>query len=525
MMKKRFFALVAMLCVLALLGTAMVSCQTTPPAGTGDGTDSGTTGGGEQGAPSEAQSYVSLDINPGISLTVDAEGRVVSVYGENEDGQVLLYEESGIVGADVEAAIAKIVDLAVEHGYLDAENSVVGTTVSAKDDNAAQELLSKINTKVETSAKALGVTVTTTAEGAFSLLRDLEALKKQYPENEAIQALTVSKYKLALSASETGELSLEAAVELDDAELIECVSEAHQRIEQFATEAFQKAKAEANAIYEKALSLALDGVYHEYYLQNLLKHPTTCYYGGIYQMYRSTATGFEAIADTLVFVEKSRNYPLEDAQVSAIMNALGMQEDEKDQLKNTDGEITLRSVEAYADKLFKNSALAEDLEEKRQALDQALTTAEDAVRVKVEEASAEYAPQIKQVIAGAETVSTALKNMLLTLPESMRTEMTAYLDDYAEIVTDINGILDGGELNEAALREKADALCVKAEEVLEKIKADLSEEELATVETRKAEIEATLTAARAAFENAITEAEAEAKEYLAARKAACKENA
>lgn len=83
----------------------------------------------------EACSFVSLDINPEISLTIDENELVVSVYGENEDGQVLLYEESAnIVGKDIESAIDKIVSLAIEYGYLDEENKVVGTTVSSADD-------------------------------------------------------------------------------------------------------------------------------------------------------------------------------------------------------------------------------------------------------------------------------------------------------------------------------------------------------------------------------------------------------
>ena len=46
----------------------------------------------------EKQAYVSLDINPAIELIVDKDNNVVSVRGENEDGQVLLYEETGIKG-------------------------------------------------------------------------------------------------------------------------------------------------------------------------------------------------------------------------------------------------------------------------------------------------------------------------------------------------------------------------------------------------------------------------------------------
>ena len=89
---------VAFLCVIALccsLASCMLpsnnenkttpndSANTTPPTDQGNKNDIG-----------EAATFVTLDINPSIELTVDANGIVVSVYGANEDGQILLYEEA-----------------------------------------------------------------------------------------------------------------------------------------------------------------------------------------------------------------------------------------------------------------------------------------------------------------------------------------------------------------------------------------------------------------------------------------------
>lgn len=89
-----------------------------------------------EGDEGKAATFVSLDVNPSVELTVDGKNKVVSVYGENEDGKVLLYDNgnivSGIVGEDVEKAVAKITDLAVEYGFLSEDNKVVNTSVSGK---------------------------------------------------------------------------------------------------------------------------------------------------------------------------------------------------------------------------------------------------------------------------------------------------------------------------------------------------------------------------------------------------------
>ena len=109
-----------------------------------DGSGNSSSSGNQEDSV-QATSYVSLDINPSIELTLDAENKVISVYGGNEDGQVLLYEETGIIGEDVQIAVDKIVDLAVELGYLDENNKVISTNVVSDTQATVTELLSKID--------------------------------------------------------------------------------------------------------------------------------------------------------------------------------------------------------------------------------------------------------------------------------------------------------------------------------------------------------------------------------------------
>ena len=108
---KRLFAVLTALLMAVVMGFTLIGCI----------------GGATEEA--KASSYVSVDINPSIELTLDQNDKVISVRGANEDGQVLLYGETGLVGVDVQTAIAKITDLAVELGYLSEDNKVVGTSV------------------------------------------------------------------------------------------------------------------------------------------------------------------------------------------------------------------------------------------------------------------------------------------------------------------------------------------------------------------------------------------------------------
>ena len=63
----------------------------------------------------KSDSFVRIEMNPSVEMIVDANDKVVSVYGANTDGTVLLYGETDkLIGKDFEEAITQITDMAVE---------------------------------------------------------------------------------------------------------------------------------------------------------------------------------------------------------------------------------------------------------------------------------------------------------------------------------------------------------------------------------------------------------------------------
>ncbi|MCM1290133.1 MAG: hypothetical protein NC132_05250 [Corallococcus sp.] len=460
----------------------------------------------------EKLAYVSLDINPAVELIVDKDNKVVSVRGENEDGQVLLYEETGIEGEKIDDAINKITDLAVKYGYLDENNKVVDTIVSSGDNDFATEILSKVNTSITATAANLGLTVTTDGEGAYSLLRKMNEVKKQFPNNSAIQNMSVQKFKLALSVSETGDISLDAAVALNDAALIQMLKEVSPQIEEFATATYLEVKTKALAAYEQVAEIAGYSVYTKYYLENMTSHLMTAYYGGVYQMYASAATGFSTICDVAELAAQVDNYPLNTTQIEAIVTALGMES--ADALKNSKGEVTIESIEAYADKLFKNTPASDTLEQTKAALTEALAQAEAVIKEKVNEMTEEYKPQIEAALTSARNILTSVEEMFNSLPDAVKTVMETCTADLKEILAQIDTILAGEKIELDELRTLSNRLEVKAQEYLNKIKADLSEEEWADLEAKKAAEIAKYTSQKEELDRTLDEAAQAAKEYL-----------
>lgn len=474
------------------------------------------------GDKAEKQAYVSLDINPAIELIVDKNNNVVSVRGENEDGQVLLYQETEIKGEKIDKAIKKITDLAIKYGYLDESNKVVDTIVSSGDNAFAEEISKKVKTTITATAEGLGLSVTTDSKGAYSLLRQMEEVKKQFPNNKAIQNMTVAKFKLALSVSETGDISIDAAIALDDAKLIEMQKQASQKIEEFATTAYLEAKAKALAVYEQAILLASYGVYSQFYMERIITHPLTAYYGGVYQMYASAAKGFEMICDVAEFAANIKKYPLNEAQINAIVTALGMESAEP--LKNSKGEITIESIEAYADKLFKNTPESEQLEEMKAALTAALKQIETTVKEEVGKILAQYKPQIEQALKNAREIIDSVSKIMSSLPESIQSVIKTSIAELKNILDEIDRIISGEKIDLEVLRKQANRLQEKATEYLDKIKADLTEEEWAELEARRTAAIERMTEQKKAFEKALNKAENEAKDYLAQLKELRKPN-
>ena len=493
-MKKKIMAVGALLCA-GVMTLSLAACSS--------------------GKEAEAASYVSLDINPSIELTLDKNNKVLSVYGGNEDGQVLLYNEVDLVGVDVEKAVEKITSLAVKYGYLDENNKVVETSVTSAKAELAESLLDKINTKVTATAGDLHLSVT--CEGvdeAFSLARKLDQIKKQYPDNAAVQSLTPEKLKLVLSATEDGEISVEAAAELDTSELIKKVSETHNKVEEFATAAYRKVKATASAAYDIAVGDASDAVYTTYYA---VKHPLNSYYAFSYTGYKYSARALNATADALVYVQKACDYPLNGEQVTAAATALGITDVEA--LKNSDGEITVNSIYAYADKTFKNSEASAQIEEIKTQLNAALDTVEGQLQEKVAELSAEYEDEITAVKDKMNAVAAQINNLIALAPESVKTQMQTIATDCKEIAVEVTEIVKDGKITADEVRALANKLDKKANDTLAKIEADMTKEELEEVKKLQDNAVNALTGAKTQMEKAISDAEAQAKARLEALKA------
>ncbi len=249
----------SLLMILALLATAClfaVGCgQTEDPD-----TDPAVVGA--------AASYVVLDINPTVEMTLSEEDVVVSVSASNDDAAVLL-DQAPVEGKELEEATEILADASIELGFIkEGENTEISITVVGDTAAVEEAVFGKIKemfcSRVEEKCHFnLGVE----RDVLLSLEKELEELKAANPDNEAIQALNVAHYRMIVSAMEKdATLTLEVALTMKTRDLIriirdgtlEHIEEAFERHEIMAEYEMQKIK---DSIYaEMGIYMQVEGV-------------------------------------------------------------------------------------------------------------------------------------------------------------------------------------------------------------------------------------------------------------------------
>ncbi len=453
----------------------------------------------------EAATYVGIDVNPSVSLILDGDGKVLSVAAENEDAQVLLYGED-LTGLTAGEAAEKIAELSVELGYLNENNTGVNITVEGK----AGDIEGDIRAAFEASADGLGLNFS--SEGTFSVNRKLAAVNAEYNLD-----LTVGQFRLIAEAQKAdGSLTWEAAAQMDTSRLLELAALAAETVEPYATATYTAAKEAALYAYETAKGQLVDSLwllpYSTTYLPDVLTGQKVNY-GAIYNLYTGASRTLGAGLSAAEKAEAAaREISVSDGTLDAIAVALGMSEDEKAAFvaQVTEGGKTVAALDAYLDVYFKNMTA-----EARAQIADKIAEVTAAVQAEADKIDASVAQEYKDAFAKLCSDLTAL------IPDSIKNTASTYLTEFSALVEDIGEAAEGKEPKAAAYAVK-NAVDQRAEEVMNAMRADLTDEDVKGVEDAIAKVSDSLSAAEQRCKAALEEAETQAKEYLAALKEARK---
>lgn len=115
----------------------------------------------EQPGDSNPAAVIQMDVNPSLSLVVDDNNVVLSVYGENDEGKMILCDID-LVGLSIDVAIEKIITEEVNTGYLlkgnaKADENEISFVIEADNQAISTALEAKINDVTKDVCKELKV--------------------------------------------------------------------------------------------------------------------------------------------------------------------------------------------------------------------------------------------------------------------------------------------------------------------------------------------------------------------------------
>lgn len=440
-----------------------------------------------------AVSYVSVDVNPSLSLALDARGKVLSVYAENEDAQVLLYDED-LVGQSAEDALETIASLSVELGFINETNYGVDVLVEGKADE--NEIVASAEAAFTAAAEKAGIDVNISSEGTFTLNRELRAANATYDLD-----LGVAQFKLILAAQAVdGSLTVEAAAEMDADELIAIVNEGAKALEPYATQAYRSAVRIAQAAYENGKNSLLAAPYLLPYV-NILEYPVNN--GMIYNMYVAAyGTLDTALAAAEEAEAAAQNTPVSQTVLAAAADALDMTDEEKDSFL---AEVnTFAEMNDWLDGYIKNKTADE-----RAAIAAKIEAAMDAVQEFAAEVDAGIADEYKAAFARL------VEDIASLIPDGAAAVIGSYVDEFKGLVNDLSEAVGGAGEPKAAAYAARDTFGDRAAATLETIRGELSESSAEAVDTAVEALEGRIAQLEATFEKAVESAKAQAEEHLA----------
>ena len=97
-----------------------------------------------------ADSVITLDVNPSISLTVNTNEKIVDAEGLNEDGVTVL-DDMDLEGVDMDVAVNAVIGSMLQKGYLNDLQNVVLVSVENTDEEKSAELQEQISSVINSA--------------------------------------------------------------------------------------------------------------------------------------------------------------------------------------------------------------------------------------------------------------------------------------------------------------------------------------------------------------------------------------
>lgn len=174
----------------------------------------------------DAQTYVSISINPAVEFTVNEDGIVTSAVATDAEGDEII-QSFNFYGMNIESACEKFTQLCIDAGYVGYENTETSAdpnevviTVINEDADVEENLISKIKLKLNDCFQNNGIFGFVCADALA-----------EYAEQATEYGISVGHVKLIMTAIYYNpELSFEDLIDMPINEVVKLVKTSHNNM-------------------------------------------------------------------------------------------------------------------------------------------------------------------------------------------------------------------------------------------------------------------------------------------------------
>lgn len=191
-----------------------------------------------------AQTYVSVSINPAVEFTVNEDGRVISSVATDAEGDQII-QSYDFYGMTIDSACEKFTQLCIDAGYVAFDNDETSVdpneviiTVVNEDTTIKEDIANRIRTKLNTCFQNNGIF------GCVS-----EDTLQEYIDMAATSGLPVGHIKLIMAAlSYNPELSFEELAQMPINEVVKLLNNSHKKLHSTASSIRAQLKLDLEAL-------------------------------------------------------------------------------------------------------------------------------------------------------------------------------------------------------------------------------------------------------------------------------------
>lgn len=338
--------------------------------------------------PKDPVAVVQMDVNPSISLVVDEDNKVLSVYGENDEGKMIINDEE-IVGLKLSAALDKIITIEVETGYLVKENDE-SKKIAISIEAETGEIAENIKTNIEANVQ--------------KICDELKINEKLEVEKNNTKEILVNR---AIELDPT--LTTEQANEMTNKQLIAYIKGCQLELINIPTE-------EIENLYNRV---------KQQKVQLVEKEETKAVIDKLDEGYQTIKSGYETLYQSLINAQQTINDKYVEmfiAEDSAYNKAINEYQRCKQEILKLENEIS--QIESAVEKAVKTQVLT------------AQKLVLESANVAIETAKVAADAIIEGLNYGINLAIENLDNYINELPEEIKTNITSALTNLEQKIND-----------------------------------------------------------------------------------------